>query len=256
MMKLDISKYAPRYNGVQVKELRRELSLLNAKIVLIEADKSVKWQERDILKIPLVNEIRKIYQKIEVIAGIHCEVCGNMSGFSGNMWATLDFTHVWCKDHVPDDILVIEVNHQIGPNDVPVPTDERTYFHLGEVHMWADPNTYGVNGQLIRSGWYSYPCWVNNGSTLWPLTDGETARCSKGEIEAVIREIAEKRKMGIIRCTGCGKEITPDEVAGRPLFAGCNCTSCWEHHKMMIEEEKKNGHVCSTCGKPYSQCYC
>ena len=255
----DISKYAPNYDRGLVRGLKQELAQLRARVTLIDGDKSIKWQDRDKLKQPLVDAIGQIYQKLEVIAGIQCETCGKMSPFSGNMWATLDFAHVWCKTHVPEDILVIEVKSQIGPNDVPVPDDGGRgciYFHLGEVHMWAEPNAYGVCGQSIRCGWYIYPCWVNNGSTSWPLTDDEKARCARGDILGVMQEIAEKRKVGIIRCTGCGKELTPSEVAGRPLFAGCNCTKCWEQHKAKVKEERRTGKVCSMCGKPYSQCYC
>ena len=81
-------------------------------------------------------------------------------------------------------------------------------------------------------------------------------RLRRGKIEEVMGEIARKWKASVRRCSGCGKEMKLEEVAGYPLFAGINCRECWERHCEETEEQRKTGKVCSMCGKPWNDCYC
>lgn len=57
-------------------------------------------------------------------------------------------------------------------------------------------------------------------------------------------------------CTSCGKMFTKDKIAGYPLFAGRVCPECWQKHLEHLEDERKKGHVCRMCRRPYSDCAC
>ena len=75
-------------------------------------------------------------------------------------------------------------------------------------------------------------------------------------VEMFLDRLADVNDAGDIYCTGCGKIMPKNEVAGRPLFAGANCKQCWEKHLEFAENERKTGHVCRMCREPWSFCCC
>jgi len=55
------------------------------------------------------------------------------------------------------------------------------------------------------------------------------------------------------QCSWCGKEA--DHLEWFP-FALYLCPICADQKRQEIEEERRAGKVCSSCGKPYSLCVC
>lgn len=255
----DVKKINPLYDRMKIKELNAQEDNIRREIRTIEAKHGVSFAVVNATVRPLYERLHEVIEARDVMAKVKCSVCGKGGYAVGDMYATENLQVVYCREHVPEGVLCIEVEGRIGVNDTPVPFDGgrgMVAWRYGEIILWAEPNYYGVNGQKVICGCYFYTCWVRGGSTSWVLTDEEKNRLAKGHIKQVMVEIATKRANGIWRCTGCGKEITKEQVAGYPLFAGCNCDECWERHKMKVEEERRTGKVCSMCGKPWSECYC
>lgn len=258
-MRFDVKKINPKWDKMRVRELNDREEMVRGKIRSIEADRDMTYAERDALTRPLWREVHDIIETRSKMDKVMCSVCGKTGYYSGSMFASLDLQTVWCKEHVPGDVVCVEIENKIGVNETPVPdggSRGKVSWRYGEVVLWAEPVYYGVNGQTVLCGYYSYVCWVQGGSVRWMLTDGEVARLARGEYREVLREIANMRKDGMWRCTGCGKEMKNEDVAGWPLFAGCNCKECWEKHCEETEEQRKTGKVCSICGKPWNSCYC
>lgn len=74
-------------------------------------------------------------------------------------------------------------------------------------------------------------------------------------IADLVEVIEKERKAGQNRCTSCGCYVSKEE-ANYPLFAGINCPVCWKKHLKKADEERRRGHVCRMCRKPYSFCCC
>ncbi len=114
--------------------------------------------------------------------------------------------------------------------------------------------TYELDNIVIwNDGTKNTAAWVDGGSRCWNLTP-EEEKMPTAELYNKIKTIWQNGQ--IYRCTGCNVEIQKEEVAGWPLFAGCACQPCWIKHLASLEEERKKGHVCGMCGKPYGACYC
>ena len=114
--------------------------------------------------------------------------------------------------------------------------------------------TIDQNGVVVwNDGTKNTAAWVRGGSTVWPLTKEEEILAPE-ELYSLIESKWQKGQF--YRCTGCGMEMKVQEVAGWPLFAGCACKPCWEKHLGNLEEERKKGHVCRMCGRPYGDCCC
>lgn len=94
--------------------------------------------------------------------------------------------------------------------------------------------------------------WVENGRIAYPLTTQEI-ECDS--VKKLIEHIVKKEET-TARCTGCRKDMPIEEIAGYPLFAGRVCKECWTKHIELLDDQRKRGHVCSFCGKPYGACYC
>jgi len=127
-------------------------------------------------------------------------------------------------------------------------------FHTVEQRM--------VNGKYVLDGgvalngvivWKDKSCWVEGGSRSVRLTE-EEQKMSPIEIAIILNQEYNLNKL--TRCTGCGKALQKDEIAGYPLFAGVCCAPCYKKHLDHLETQRKSGHVCGFCGKPYDACYC
>jgi hypothetical protein len=103
----------------------------------------------------------------------------------------------------------------------------------------------GVDGNIQ----YAY---IRNGGTVFYLREKEHLLTLDTLAENIQREL----DLGILRCTSCGIDMSKDTVGGYPLFAGMVCVPCWNKHLEHAETEKKTGHVCRMCNKPYSFCCC
>jgi len=135
----------------------------------------------------------------------------------------------------------------------------------------------GVEQRLNDAGQYAFvPKWCKGGVIAWGKEEPDTLKCRttfawvKGGMIAVPLTEAERlehpikvigtliaeRDFGLHRCTGCGRKIVTEEIAGYPLFAGLNCAECWLKHLQHLEEERQTGRVCRSCNQPYSACCC
>ena len=122
---------------------------------------------------------------------------------------------------------------------------------------WKDGDYYpgkGVsfNGVVV---WADRSTWTEGGSRSVHLTPEEKAL----SVEDIARMLHEEHNVqGLYRCTGkgCNAKMKESDVAGWPLFAGCNCASCWGKHQQSLKDEVARGHVCGMCGKAYGACYC
>jgi len=122
-------------------------------------------------------------------------------------------------------------------------------------------------GNVKRQGYYmkcgctvwpdrNYRAYTDKGSRAVHLTPEE----KRMPVEEVLDKLIDMRKRGFYRCTGddkylCNKEV-PEAEAKFPLFAGTNCPECWKKHQEHLAEQRRKGHVCRRCGKPYDACYC
>jgi len=104
--------------------------------------------------------------------------------------------------------------------------------------------------------------WTHDGHRSFPVSSSEINLLQATEIpfetriEAFLDKMASIVSSGKTRCTRCHRDLDESEIAGRPLFTGVNCDSCFEVHKNELEEQRKNGHVCRMCGQPYGNCSC
>ncbi len=248
-MRIDPKVYNRRYDRRIVRNLKEEEKKLRC---VIGSD----WYRAEVEHPKERERLRQVIAEINSRCEIECEVCGK---HAYEMWATLRLDKVYCNEHVPRGVMLIKVQGKIGGNDVPVPYtvgNGGVKYRYDDVIVWAEPSMYGVNGQMVSAGYMAYYCWVECGHQVWKLCESEVERLRRGKIEEVMGEIARKWKAGVRRCSGCGKEMKLEEVAGYPLFAGINCRECWERHCEETEEQRRTGKVCSMCGKPWNDCYC
>lgn len=128
--------------------------------------------------------------------------------------------------------------------------------------MFRSVKQFTVNGEYVEDGgvkfngvivWKDLSCWVEGGSRAVKLT-AEEKKSTPIVVCAIVNYEYNIQKL--TRCTGCGVKMTKDEIAGYPLFAGVCCASCMKKHEAAVETERKNGQVCTLCGKPYLMCYC
>lgn len=116
-------------------------------------------------------------------------------------------------------------------------------------------NVYCEDGIIIWYGWQDkhYEAWINGGSVGFPITDSEWAECTLDELFELIKGMQREGKW---RCTACKRDFGSDTGHKTKLFAGRLCPGCHTKYLEQIEEEKREGHVCTMCGKPYGACYC
>ena len=144
----------------------------------------------------------------------------------GNLWCD------GCVDHDRSGTIFRHIN-QFKLND--------EYEFTGGVSL---------NGVIV---WKDLSTWTEGGSRAVHLTETEK-QFHPLAIAIIIND--EHNVKGLTRCTGCNTKMTKDEIAGYPLFAGVCCAPCMAKHGKKLDAERKAGHVCGTCGKPYSACYC
>lgn len=95
--------------------------------------------------------------------------------------------------------------------------------------------------------------YANDGQLIIPLSDEEK---KLDPAELLTKLDTEYNQYDKIRCTGCGKLCTHEEIKGYPLFVGAACEPCWQRHLAHLEDQRRKGHVCRMCGKPYDNCCC
>jgi len=134
--------------------------------------------------------------------------------------------------------------------------NDRTGKVFREVNQFTEDGNYTFDGGVALNGvivTVDKSAWIEGGSRAVRLTETE----KKLDVLEIARLVDQEHNVdGLTRCTGCGVAMTKDQIAGYPLFAGVTCAPCWKKHQEDLETERKNGHVCRMCGKPYSACYC
>lgn len=91
--------------------------------------------------------------------------------------------------------------------------------------------------------------YVNEGGTVWPLTESEK---SLPLVERLSLIKSEWRNGENYRCTTCKTKLAKRDVAGWPLFAGVACLDCWNKHLEYAKTERR----CTLCNQPMSFCCC
>lgn len=143
--------------------------------------------------------------------------------------------NVWCNRCVDDDrsgIMFRTIEQRL--------TDGMVTFTGGVV----------FNGVVV---WIDRTVWTDGGRRSVKLTGNEKSL----PVEVIARLLDQEHNIqGLTRCTGCGTKMTQDQIAGYPLFAGVVCAPCNQKHLEHLEGQRKSGHVCRMCGKPYDACCC
>ena len=214
------------------------------------------WYKAEREKPEQVQRLKNTMNELKKLTEIRCMECGKVSG---SLWASKDLSRVYCRECADRKELLIQVDRYIGDCDRPTPTSFSMgggSYKFGQVVMHVNEAYYGINGQRVSCGYMTYVCWVNDGMQMWPLSEEELNRLRCGEIGQVMANINMLSNAGIVRCTRCNKQMRKEEVAGYPLFAGVNCSECWEKHCEETEQQRRDGKVCGLCGKPWNDCYC
>ena len=118
------------------------------------------------------------------------------------------------------------------------------------------PSQFGVFTKDHCTVWTNpQSAWTDDGRRSYRLSNAEKSLLLT-DPEAVLNGMIAMRATGNYRCSSCGKDLTEEEVAGFPLFAGVECSECFQKTKEFAENERKHGHICGFCRKPYSECCC
>lgn len=126
------------------------------------------------------------------------------------------------------------------------------------------PATYGKrvkydNGTKERRVGFHKPMYRisarTNDGAAFPLSQTEQLEAIQNP-KSVFYLMSRMKDKGLFRCTTCGSDTPESEIGGRPLFAGKVCKKCWGEHLKHLDEQRKNGHVCTMCGHPYDNCCC
>lgn len=127
------------------------------------------------------------------------------------------------------------------------------------IEQWTDED----ENYVLNPHWVSFngtsatdkgklTAWTPRGSIVNFLTSKE----KEMSLAQLVQHLSKESDAGITRCTSCGVRMQDEHIAGRPLFAGVNCTECWQEHLKKLEDERRGGHVCRRCREPYSNCCC
>ena len=113
---------------------------------------------------------------------------------------------------------------------------------------------WSMNGVSVSDKYDVRSAYTDGGTRAVKLTEQE----KKATPRTLLVCLVAMREAGYLRCTECDPphDVKEENVAGYPLFAGTACKKGWKRHQEKVEEERKRGHVCRLCGKPYSNCYC
>lgn len=126
---------------------------------------------------------------------------------------------------------------------------------------------YKENGEYVRVNkwfrqgavvwnWNNYvAAWYDKGSRRYYMSQ-EEQDVVKTSPEVILDQIVNMRRDKVERCSSCGIHMAEHEVAGYPLFAGVACSPCYKEHREATEEQRRKGHVCRMCRKPWNDCCC
>jgi hypothetical protein len=107
---------------------------------------------------------------------------------------------------------------------------------------------------------FSIRAYTSGGSTVFPIRHVKKNIYLESSIynnpEVLLEYMWNIEKTDRFMCTSCEMVFPKDKIAGYPLFAGRVCKKCWDEHLDALEEERKKGHVCGNCGRPYGDCCC
>lgn len=141
-------------------------------------------------------------------------------------------------------------------------------FLIGvDQHTLEPCGTYYKGGAVLwlrHNGDWNIDAWLDGGTRTFPIYENEKIFL-RGELphhltdeqraEMFLGSMILEDNSGIYRCTGCLTK-NPKPEAGRPLFAGMVCPSCWQAHLEFLDDQRKRGNVCSFCRQPYGNCCC
>jgi len=105
--------------------------------------------------------------------------------------------------------------------------------------------SFDIERGRIGSGW-------DKKGRAFKFTEEEKEGLS---ILSAFETIKIETREGHYRCSSCSRPMK-GEPAGFPLFCGVNCPECWEKHQEVVEEQGKEGRICSRCNEPYLLCCC
>jgi hypothetical protein len=123
----------------------------------------------------------------------------------------------------------------------------------GQYELTKSWETYELNGNLvwIYTDSDKVNAWTRGGQQAFHFNDSEYGM----SVIEMFHLMETKVDDNHYRCTGCNGDFE-GKPSGYPLFAGVTCSECWLKHKEHMEEQRKAGHVCSMCRKPYGECCC
>ena len=122
---------------------------------------------------------------------------------------------------------------------------EMTNYKFDNTHLkWS--NIYGELFTInIHYSKYDYTweisIWDSSGSialeTLNQIVENKTQDVISKQNYDSLRHVTERFSNGYLKCSGCGKEIEIQDIAGS-YFAGRYCTTCWEDTYREIEAKE------------------
>lgn len=124
--------------------------------------------------------------------------------------------------------------------------------HLGEHGFQRDQHeTLVLDGVVLWGRTVGRMCWLDGGRTSYPLTLDEQRMDPKDLLFAIVARV----KTGHARCSECSVDIVKTE-GRRTLFAGLVCEPCHDKHVAKLDAQRRAGHVCGMCRRPYGDCCC
>jgi hypothetical protein len=197
-----------------------------------------------------------------------CTCCGKKVD-SGT--AYMEITHVVPEDYVTEyktycgycakkdrtDKVFYEVSNYLNARGYPENLGHsQDYMRNGCMLMFGQSKYVFPGGNIhIYRPKFDIHAYTDGGSIVFKL-DREMRSDALIDPIYALEQMWEIDQEGKFVCTSCGKMFTKDKIAGYPLFAGRVCPECWKKHLEYLEEERKNGHICRMCRRPYSDCAC
>jgi DNA-directed RNA polymerase subunit RPC12/RpoP len=188
-----------------------------------------------------------------------CSVCGKSAQYNtpciddeGNIICER------CRENFKDGKMRRGIEQHRNVNGL-LESDGSMHFFLnkGVVAFYNNSHAEMIGKEKVRlhEPMYSISAYTDYGRTTFPLNRDEKLDAIANPKAALL--LIDMYNMNCwFRCTTCGKRFDEHEVAGRPLFAGKVCKTCWDLHLEYLEDERKKGNVCRMCGQPYGNCCC
>ena len=154
-----------------------------------------------------------------------------------------------CLDKKRDNILRCGIEQRSGEDGTLYPDSNCSRYYNGHVLRFYPNEQWTRKGSFrygIKHPFYKISAYTNDGA-VFPLIEFENSDAIRNPL-SVLRMMDNTIELGQFRCTSCKGDFRIEELGGRPLFAGKVCKLCWKKHLLSLENEKKEGHVCSMCG--------